>query len=87
MKLNSSGSLRKTLQYCDFKIGDLVAYCPHYGGDDGWLMKSELGIVIDVRYTDEHEVWQIVTVKWINAGVGTVDMASQMLRKVILDND
>ena len=85
MKSNLSENSKKTSPCYEFKIGDLVSYCPHYGGDDGWVMKSELGLVIGVRFTHKNEKWQIVTVRWINEDNGVTDMASQMVKKVTLD--
>ena len=69
-----------------FKVGDLVMYAPYFGGDEGLLMKGDLGIVIQVRYTDGCDRWQVVRVKWANGEMGDVDMASQILKKIPLDN-
>lgn len=70
----------------EFKVGDLVIYAPHFGGGDGWLMKGDLGIVIEVRYTDGCDKWQVVRVKWCSGEMDDVDMASQILKKISLDN-
>ena len=69
----------------EFKVGDLVIYAPYYGGDGGWLMKGDLGIVVKVRYTDGYDKWQVVRVKWCNGEMDDIDMASQILKKIPLD--
>ena len=66
-----------------FKIGDLVSYAPYYDKfDDGWVMRGEMGIVVEVRLAAGTISHQIVKVRWIRGGEEYIDMASDLLEIV-----
>jgi len=65
-----------------FKIGDLVLYAPYYIDDEGsWIMSGDLGIVTNITSENEKQ-YQVVKVSWINSENDTVDMCSDILKKI-----
>ena len=65
-----------------FEIGDLVLYAPYYvDGDGSWIMNGDLGIVMDITSENEKQ-YQVVKVSWINSDNDTVDMCSDILKKI-----
>ena len=68
------------------QVGDLVMYAPYcLDGDGSWIMSGDLGIVLETRKTEDDK-YQVVKVKWIDDGVDMVDMCSEVLKKIVLDN-
>ena len=57
-------------------------YAPYYIDDDGsWIMNGDLGIVTDITSQKQNQ-YQVVKVSWINSDNDTVDMCSDILKKV-----
>ena len=65
------------------EIGDLVLYAPYYidDGDGSWVMSGELGIVVGIKRINEED-YEVVKVSWINSDTDSVDMSSNVLKKV-----
>ena len=62
-----------------FKIGDLVRYAPHSEGVGAWLMKAEIGVIVEVKNLSDGD--QIVKVRW-TTGEKSCDMACNVLKKM-----
>tara|TARA_X000001388_G_C2208123_1_gene113990 strand:- start:616 stop:879 length:264 start_codon:yes stop_codon:yes gene_type:complete len=86
MKLNYPANLNNISGSQTFKVGDLVIYAPYYDDPDGaWMMRGDMGVITQAVDVSENE-FQIVKVKWISDDMDEVDMASDILKKIDLDN-
>jgi len=84
MKLSSTKPTKKILGSSTFSIGDLVCYAPYFNDDSGWVMRGDLGIVVNVMDIVD-ESYQILTINWIAEGIDNSDMASDVVEKISLD--